>query len=326
MFRTATYLLLVFVFLALFLVFFFRTSYPMNLITSQENIRNEISDRGTKPPISFLYLTQTEECAPAYLLSDDTLGDASLCNCHVLILTYKRRCQNSNYLPHIQYIFAPNTTWNTGRNLLYSVAMKLTQKYLYYVFMDDDLMLAYKPGYSGSNPWREVEESVLRERLPVAGLDKYDGRVERILRHATKLNGTICSGDFVPTCSFDPMFSIFHHNTIAHFLPYRTAYDKESWWYSSYYVYSKAGLLYNGHVALHSKIYAQNTRHRPYPRIRGDQAKNDEIREAMRKEVMEEFPDRPELSQRDCSIASSLVKCYCTRQKSLCPITSSLEW
>ena len=64
------------------------------------------------------------------------------------------------------------------------------------------------------------------------GLDKKGGRVERILKEAG-LTGTVCSGDFVPTCSFDAMFNIFHHNVISHLLPYLTKYDKESWWYSS---------------------------------------------------------------------------------------------
>ena len=280
-------------------------------------------DVTTKITKSFLYLTQTEECLPAYLLSNDTLGDPSLCNCDVIILSYKKRCQYSSH-PHIQYIFDPTTTWNSGRNLLYTAAMNRTTKYLYYVLMDDDLKLAYKPGSNGSNPWRELEESVLRERPPIVGLDKKSARVQKTLRFAG-LTGTVCSGDFVPTCSFDAMFNIFHHNAISHLLPYRTKYDKESWWYSSFYVHIKAGLLY-GHVALHGKIYGQNTRHRRYPRRRGNQTIVNDILEAMRKEVMEQFPDRPELAQRDCVTDSSLVKCYCTGQKSLCPVISSLEW
>ena len=353
-------LLLVFVFLSLFLVFF--RSQPRNFVLSQywssanapkwisgkeittnvlpdtdttklalisikeerETFHGPGVDVTTKITKSFLYLTQTEECLPAYLLSNDTLGDPSLCNCDVIILSYIRECKNSSH-PHVQNIFAPIKQWSVGRNLLYTTAMNRTAKYLYYVLMDDDLKLAHKNGYSGSNPWRELEESVLRERPPMVGLDKKGGRVERILKEAG-LTGTVCSGDFVPTCSFDPMFSIFHHNAISHLLPYRTTYDKESWWWSSYYVYSKAGLLYNGHIALHAKVYAQNTRHRPYPRIRGDKTKHIEVLEAMRKEVMEEFPDRPELAQRDCVIDSSLVKCYCTGQKSLCPVISTLEW
>ena len=168
-------LLLVFVFLSLFLVFF--RSQPRNFVLSQywssanapkwisgkeittnvlpdtdttklasisikeerETFHGPGVDVTTKITKSFLYLTQTEECLPAYLLSNDTLGDPSLCNCDVIILSYKRRCQYSSH-PHIQNIFDPTTTWNSGRNLLYTTAMNRTEKYLYYVLMDDDLI------------------------------------------------------------------------------------------------------------------------------------------------------------------------------------------
>ena len=330
MFRKVAVLLSLFVFSSFVLVFFL-TSQPRYLvswssanvprwISGKEITSNEISD--TK---SFLYLTQTEECLPAYLLSNDTLGDPSLCNCDVIILSYKRECKNSSH-PHVQNIFAPITSWSVGRNLLYTTAMNRTTKYLYYILMDDDMSLTYKNGYSGSNPWRELEESVLRERPPVVGLDMIKVKVEQVLNNTQMSNNTICSGDFVPTCAFDPIFNIFHHNAISNILPYHTEYNNESWWYATNYMNYKTGLLYNGHIALHAKIYAWNPLHRPYPRVPPNTNLRKKILKDMRKEVMEEFPDRPELAQRDCVTDSSLVKCYCTGQKSLCPVISSLEW
>ncbi len=279
-------------------------------------------DVTTKITKSFLYLTQTEECLPAYLLSNDTLGDPSLCNCDVIILSYIRECKNSSH-PHVQNIFAPIKQWSVGRNLLYTTAMNRTTKYIYYVLMDDDMSLAYKPGYSGSNPWRELEESVLRDRPPAVGM-----QMVKYKKAISEMKGKpICLGDFVPTCAFDPIFSIFHHNAISNILPYHTEYNKESWWYATDYFNYKAGFLYNGHVVVHSKIYVWNPLHRPYPRGGPSGSMVTKIIKDIKKEVMEQFPDRPELVQRDCvKDDKSLYKCYCTGQKSLCPKISFLEW
>ncbi len=38
----------------------------------------------------FVYLTQTENCLPTYLMSPKVIGDSELCQCNITILSYKK--------------------------------------------------------------------------------------------------------------------------------------------------------------------------------------------------------------------------------------------
>ena len=92
----------------------------------------------------FAYLTQTESCLPKYLQAPQQLGNSSSCQCDVLVLSYRQKCSDSSLqLLHVEYIFDPDTSWTTGRNLLYRTAKKRVQKYLYYTFFDDDITLIF---------------------------------------------------------------------------------------------------------------------------------------------------------------------------------------
>ncbi len=109
----------------------------------------------------FAYLIQTESCLNDYLSSREVLGDAGSCQCNVLVLSFKREC-NNNSLPHVQYLFNPSTTWTTGRNLLFKTIMAQKLNYVYYTFLDDDVVLRYGDlREQGANPWRDYERSVL---------------------------------------------------------------------------------------------------------------------------------------------------------------------
>ena len=273
----------------------------------------------TKP---ILYLTQTEECGPPYLLSKEALGNPSACRCNVLILSYKERCPDSRKLPHVSYIYNTNTTWNTGRNLLYKTAMQREEKYIYYVLMDDDVRLKYKDGFTGENAWRDYEESLLREQLPVVGLDRLHGRVERILKHSRL---KLCLTDFIPTSTFDPMVSAFHFKAISNILPYHTEYDKLSWWYSQYFIHDKALIMYYGYLTLHRKVYALNPKHRHYPRIRGKGDIHKESQDVVRKEIQNEFPESPELLNQNL-YNSILARLYCTKKPPPCPTFPAVKW
>ena len=61
--------------------------------------------------------------------------------------------------PNIEYLYNSSTTWATGRNLVYKVAMKRSEKYLYYIFMDDDIVFKKR---TKKNPWREFEDFLKR--------------------------------------------------------------------------------------------------------------------------------------------------------------------
>ena len=87
-----------------------------------------------------LVLVQAESCLANHLSSEEAFGNATLCQCDVLVLTFKKKC-NETSPAHIKYVFKPGTTWNEGRNFLYEVGKNRSEMYLYYIFTDDDIKL-----------------------------------------------------------------------------------------------------------------------------------------------------------------------------------------
>ena len=216
-----------------------------------------------------VYLVQTESCLPKYLASPEVIGNSSNCNCDVLVLNYKERC-NDTSLTHVEYIFNASTTWTTGRNLLYELAMKRDEKYHYYIFMDDDIELitninVTKDKNKTQNPWRAFESS-LKSVEPAVGVVDVLGNLKNLYRYrkAIKCNNGI--HEYLPTVYFDPAFSAFHYKAVQHLLPYSTKFDHITWWYSHFDIDIKCELMFRGQVVLHTYIIAKNIKHRPYKR------------------------------------------------------------
>ena len=216
-------------------------------------------------PLRFLYLVQTESCLPRNLASPKVLGDPSSCNCDVLVLNFKERCSNIS-LPHVEYVFNSSTTWTTGRNLLYELAMKRSETYHYYIFLDDDINLSSlrKKNETYQNLWRAFESS-LKSVEPAVGVLYMEFRL-RYLNYYRKqkncsLNGT---HEFIPTVYFDPSFDAFHYKAVQHILPYSARFDDITWWYSHYDAHIKSELIFRGQVVKHTYIVTDNSIHRPY--------------------------------------------------------------
>ena len=159
-------------------------------------------------PTRFLYLTQTEQCLPDQLKL--AIGNPSTCQCEVVVLSYKKKCnEDSNH----KYIYAPTTTWATGRNLLfYTFIHNMTnrqERYLYYIMIDDDIEIQWikelRSTFSTQNPWRSYEAFLRRVRPPIAALktnDMFFDMIENIHRkkmsHSSRvqpfcLYGSSCS-------------------------------------------------------------------------------------------------------------------------------------
>ena len=209
----------------------------------------------------FAYLTQTESCLSDYLQSPQNLGNSTSCQCDILVLSWKQECSDSS-LPHVEYIFDPNTTWTTGRNLLYKSIMKREQKYLYYTFLDDDVTLGFKE-HENASAWREYEKSLLQVRPLIAvSWDVQD--------HFRKFYEGGCNytnkPDFLPFIWFDALFNSFHSEVINYLLPYYDKMEKISWWYSQVYLIMKTDLMFPGQVFHHLNVLASNNLHRPYAR------------------------------------------------------------
>ncbi|KAL9950948.1 hypothetical protein ACROYT_G043523 [Oculina patagonica] len=227
----------------------------------------------TKQPTSkpFIYLTQTEQCLPAKLSSSRGIGDNKTCNCDVIVLSYKKECQEEKP-SHISYIFVTESTWTSGRNILYFVARERMRGYHYYIFLDDDVDLGFNSftprKMKKLTPFRAFERWLL-DNEPAVGVADYTTRrhnVNLIFKRRRMLCGINETSMVVPVMWFDAIFNAFHRKAIDHILPYPTQYDKESWWTSQLHVMCSAELIFRGQALLCVPITVHNGQHRPYPR------------------------------------------------------------
>ena len=238
----------------------------------------------------FAYLTQTESCLNDYLRSPQNLGNSTSCQCDVLVLCWRQKCDDSS-LPHVEYIFNPNTSWTTGRNLLYRSIMKREQKYLYYTFFDDDITLGFreKP-HPISSAWREYEKSLLRVRPLIAVSWEYD------LGHFTQYYEGKCNytskTDFLPFIWYDALFNSFHSEVINYLLPYYEKMEKTSIWNSQVYLIMKTDLIYPGQVFHHINVLAYNHLHRPYARKLFDSNTVREFLEDLKSEIPAKYREQ----------------------------------
>ena len=216
----------------------------------------------------FIYLTQTEQCLPQYLASSTRIGDSKTCNCDVIVLSYKQECLNGT-LSHISYVFAKESTWTTGRNLLYFVAIERIRHYHYYIFLDDDVDLEFNSFSSQEmkrlTPFRAFEQWLLDDE-PAVGVANYLDNAKTLLQRRRLMCGTNESSVVVPVMLFDALFNAFNHEAIRHILPYPTQYDKESWWISQLHVVCSVELIFRGQALKYAAITAYETQHRAYPR------------------------------------------------------------
>ena len=239
--------------------------------SSGSNTRHNPSER------KFVYMMNAEQCLPDHLASSEAIGNATACDCEVMVLSYKRPC-NDTSLRHVEYLYDPSTTWSSGRNVLYEAAMARDQRSLYYIIMDDDIQLEAKDKLNIPNPWRAFERSLLLYEPAIAAPTWTDPEVPndprvwflRVLySYRRKLGCELSarSSDFIPVVHFDAAFDAFHRDSLrAGILPYSTEYDDVSWWFSQRKVQIKAEIMFRGRVVTHTSITCVNAKHRWYPK------------------------------------------------------------
>lgn len=52
--------------------------------------------KGSATQKPFIYLTETEQCLPENLASSSQIGDSETCNCDVIVLSFRVKCQDNN--------------------------------------------------------------------------------------------------------------------------------------------------------------------------------------------------------------------------------------
>ena len=225
------------------------------------------------PGKRFLVMVQAESCLTNHLNSVEAFGNMTLCQCDVLVLAFKKACNEvSPARAHIKYMFKPGTTWNEGRNLLLEVGRKRSEKYLYYIFMDDDIELTTELSV---NPWRTFLDFLI-DIEPAVGVVDYPWNVQNGLDAMERLGCgiNVNSTNYINAPNFDSAFNAFHYQAVDYILPYPTQFDKISWWYSGFYSKVRCDITFPGQTLMLSKITMINPQHRPYPRRLPDDSHN----------------------------------------------------
>ena len=272
-------------------------------------------------PTRFLYLTQTENCIPTYLKSPKVIGNSEACQCDVIILSYKTKCADTS-LPHVQYLFnsSKSITWTVGRNLLYEAAKERKEKYIHYIFMDDDVQLKQLNITKTQNPWRMYEESLktFQPAVAVILLRKFSNEKvpERVNCEPTR---------YTQVYFMDAIFNAFHYQAIDHLLPYTAKYDSVSWWYSQLYTIIKCNIVFNKEVVMDPRLRAQNPKHRKYPWKNLTQDTYNNVVADIRSEVPEKYRNSVEpilqqwLTNQDSKMKMILGPQTCKRDLSVHP-------
>lgn len=107
-------------------------------------------------PTRLMYLVQTEGCITLYLQTV-LVEEKEACDCDVMVLSFEEKCEDIPPGANIEYLYQ-SLTWSKGRNLLYSTAKAQQVRYLYYIFLDDDIILDYFEHSKNltENPWRTL--------------------------------------------------------------------------------------------------------------------------------------------------------------------------
>ena len=169
----------------------------------------------SRKPSRLVYLVQTESCLPGNLKSTVIFRNSTACLCDVVVLSYKQACGDPSPA-HVEYISASSpTSWNEGRNLLFEVAKQRKEKYLYYVFMDDDIILQTKAKRKG-HPWRIFDSFVRTIEPAVAAVDTDRNPCVRKTYEARKLLGCVLEGtqEYIPAVHYDAAFNAFHYQAV----------------------------------------------------------------------------------------------------------------
>ena len=227
----------------------------------------------------FVYLIQAESCLSQHLSSFIRFETSRRRD--FIVLSWGEQClDSSTNLSGVVYFYDKNTTWSTGRNILYRLAMNRDGKYRFYVFLDEDIEFSFTSNISNDIYSKETKhpleafENFLLSYEPAVGLCNYCSRCGKRVSDGSYVPALCCSPrpanrnlpPILPvTISFDAAINAFHAHAIRHILPYRLDYENISWWESQKYVILASDVLFRGQVVRYTPVTAINNNHRHYP-------------------------------------------------------------
>jgi len=195
------------------------------------------------------YLVQTSDYIPDFV---QTLEDMER---DVYLLSYKKP------IAHKNNIFFPDSTCYSGRNKLAEIVPK---KYLYYVFLDDDIKLHIRkeryPNES-SNPWKIFDDFLLKHEPAIGGVYCNSTHPKARFRHylddSKKIN-TIKE--------HEPIISAVHREALDLCFPVCLKFDEAHkpwcWTASLYILITKIAFGIHASILQCNKLALENSLHR----------------------------------------------------------------
>ena len=227
-----------------------------------------------------IYLIQAPKCLPSHLATSEYVGNEILCRCDVIVFSFQEKCESS-LLRHVEYVHpGMKTSWSQGRNILLERVKRRGKEYKYYIFLDDDVKLAFSEDFpkvkqEATSPLRAFEK-FLEDYEPAVGLTDYAQRTKFGLNAMLLKRKRLCKHSdsskplHVPVVYFDTLFNAFHHQSLDYLLPYSSKYDITSWWHSQRDIIAKVEITFRGQAVMFAPVRSFNKLHRKYPRKDGD--------------------------------------------------------
>lgn len=218
--------------------------------------------------------------------------DSDDSDCYVLFFNKPSNRKNS--------IYAPNTSWNRGRNLLLETAFE-KEDYEYYIFMDDDARIV--DNFDNRINCVEEFKQLLLKKKPAIAFPDYQwhllGNSGRNRGNAkTKaIRDGIAREDFTSrTMFYDACVNAFHKNIIKFCLPYEEKFDKTNWWISQEMLCHFNRIFIPESILQFNSIITLNLTSCNYPKEGGPRVFNKYYREylmSVKKDPEHVFPAYP---------------------------------
>ena len=170
-------------------------------------------------------------------------------------------------------IYAPNTTWTSGRNQLIEHVKTRGLRYDWYVFLDEDVVFAGMSQRAGFEMFVSILSAVDAAIVTIAKGD-YNRR-----NNQERLSGIVPAAlckkgvehprwELQSVDWFDGLFNAFSRAAFydERLLPYETKFDHESWWASQFIAILRANHCYRNRIVQCNHLNARNTQYSDYPR------------------------------------------------------------
>lgn len=170
-------------------------------------------------------------------------------------------------------IYAPGTTWTSGRNRLIEHVRANRLQYDWYVFLDEDVVFAGMSQKAGFRMFLSILSVVDHPVVTVAKGDYNrwcnQKRLDGIVPVAMCKKGVENQKWELQTVDwFDGLFNAFSREAFfdGRLLPYEEKFDDRSWWASQFIMILRANHCHRDRIVQCNKICVRNTQYSDYPR------------------------------------------------------------